>query len=153
GITSLAHIAYAMMFSLFPLYVKERFGLTERHLGLLMATNAVLIVMLQYVVTWTTRRFHATSRMVAGCLLFAVGVGSVAWGASFPAFVGSMAVVTFGEMIVFPTSAVVAFGLAPPDMRGRYMSMVALTGGVGYALGPVLGGWLCDRCSPPACFH
>jgi MFS family permease len=53
-------------------------------------------------------------------------------------------------MIMIPTSTALTASLAPPDMRGRYMSVYALTWGLGFGIGPVIGGLLNDRLAPVA---
>ena len=91
--------------------------------------------------------------LAVGSLFLALGAGSVALGWSFPTFLASMVVLTIGEMIVMPTSTALTANLAPPNMRGRYMSIYGLTWGIGFGIGPVIGGFLNDNLAPVAIWY
>lgn len=56
-------------------------------------------------------------------------------------------------LIMIPTSTALTANLAPPDMRGRYMGVYSLTWGVGFGLGPVVGGLLNDHVAPVAMWY
>ncbi|MCX6027256.1 MAG: MFS transporter, partial [Chloroflexi bacterium] len=150
---TLAGMCYAMMWMLLPVYAKDNFGVPENMYGFIPATNAVMVVLLQYGVTGLTRRYNALWVLAAGSLFFAVGVGSVGWGAGWAAFLVSMVIATIGELIVVPTSTTLTADLAPPEMRGRYMSLYNLTHSLGTGLGPVIGGLLNDNLAPVAIWY
>jgi len=153
GVYTLAGMAYSLMMVLLPVYAKENFGVPENQYGLIMATNATMVVLFQYGITRVTERYHHLPVLALGSLFYALGVGSVALGSSFPAFLMSMVVLTIGEMIMIPTSTALTANLAPPDMRGRYMSVYGLTWGIGFGIGPVLGGFLNDNIAPVAIWY
>jgi MFS family permease len=144
----LATIPSPILWMLMPAYAKEHFGVLEQQAGLIMSTNAAMVVLLQVAVTrWSARRSHL--RMLAlGALIYALGVGSVALGAGFWAFWMSMVILTFGELLIAPTGTAYAANAAPADMRGRYMGLYGLTWSVAFGLGPVFGGWLNDNIGP-----
>jgi MFS family permease len=153
GLLVLATIPAAMLMVLLPVYAKEQFGVPENRYGFIMATNAAMVVLLQYAVTRVSKRYRPAGVLGVGALLYAVGVGSVAWGRSFPTFLASMVVLTFGELLLVPTATAYTATLAPAEMRGRYMGVYNLTWGVGYGLGPVIGGLLSDRMAPVATWY
>jgi MFS family permease len=88
-----------------------------------------------------------------GALFYAVGVGSVALGAGFWAFVISMVIMTMGELILTPASTNLAAELAPPEMRGRYMSIYGLGWPIASGIGPIVGGFLSDTIAPVAMWY
>jgi MFS family permease len=118
-----------------------------------MATNAAMVVLLQFLVTRLTERYRHMPVLAVGSLFYALGVGSVALGFSFPTFLLSMVILTIGEMIMIPTSTALTANLAPADMRGRYMSIYGLTWSIGFGVGPVLGGYLNDNLAPVAIWY
>ena len=150
---TLAGMCYAMLWMLLPVYAKDNFGVPENMYGFIPATNAVMVVLLQYGVTALTRRFNTLWVLAVGSMFFAVGVGSIGWGAGWAAFLISMVIATIGELIVVPTSTTFTADLAPPDMRGRYMSIYNLTHSLGIGLGPVIGGLLNDNFAPVAIWY
>ena len=91
--------------------------------------------------------------LAIGTLIYATAVGSVAFGRGFWAFLGSMVLMTVGELILIPTSTTYAANLAPADMRGRYMGIYGLTWGVASGIGPVLGGFLGDNYGPSSTWY
>lgn len=153
GTFAIACMAYSQVMALLPVYAKENFGVAESRYGFIMATNAAMVVLFQYGVTRITRRYPDLPVLAVGAVFYALGVGSVALGHSFPAFLASMVILTIGELIVSPTSTALAANLAPLDMRGRYMGIYSLTWGIGFGIGPVLGGLLNDRVAPQAIWY
>jgi MFS family permease len=153
AIYTLAGMPYSLMMLLLPVYATESFGMPENRYGFIMATNAAMVVLLQYTVTRITERYHHLPVLAVGSLFYAMGVGSVGWGWNFPTFLLSMIVLTVGEMITIPTSTALTANLAPPDMRGRYMSVYGLTWSVAFGIGPVIGGFLNDNLAPVAIWY
>lgn len=138
----------SIMWVLLPVYVKTNFGIPEFQYGLITATNAIMVVLFQFLVTRITRRFNPLKVMIAGAAFFGVGVGSVALGTGFWTFWLSMVVMTIGELIMVPTTTTYAANQAPVDMRGRYMSIYSLSWGTASGVGPVVGGSLSDNFGP-----
>ncbi len=153
GVYTLAVMAHVLMMVLLPVYAKENFGVPENQYGFIMATNAAMVVLFQYATTRITERYHHLPVLAVGSLFLALGTGSVAFGWNFPTFLASMVILTIGEMIVIPTSTALTANLAPPTMRGRYMSIYGLTWGIGFGIGPVIGGFLNDTLAPVAIWY
>lgn len=153
GLLMLSTIPAAMLMVLLPVYAKEQFGVPENRYGFIMATNAAMVVLLQYAVTQVSRRYQPLKVLALGAFLYALGAGSVAWGWSFPTFLASMVVLTLGELLLVPTATALTASLAPAEMRGRYMGIYNLAWSVGYGLGPVIGGLLSDQVAPAATWY
>ena len=148
--TTLALMASTLMFTLLPLYANEMYNIPESRVGLIITANAGMVVLLQYAVTMLSKRFPNMAVMMVGALLYAVGVGSVALGNTFFAFLISMVVMTSGELMLVPTASTTTADLAPPEHRGKYMSLFGLTWGVASGLSPLIGGFLSDMFTPRA---
>ena len=146
-------ICAAVMWVLLPVYAKTNFGLAESRYGLLPTTNALIVLALQIPVTALTRRRPAQWVMALGAFLYAIGVGSVALGTGFWGFWVSMVVMTFGELVLVPTSSTYAANLAPAHMRGRYMSLYGLSWNAAAGIGPVIGGALNDQVGPRSIWY
>lgn len=146
-------IAPLMMWTLFAIYTKTNYGLSEALYAWLPITNALMCVFVQYFVTLVTRRYRPALMIAVGMLIYALGVGSVALMNSFWGFWVSMVVLTFGELILIPTGTAYAAGRAPEDLRGRYMSIYWLTWGLARAAAPLIGGFLNDAIAPKAIWY
>ena len=91
--------------------------------------------------------------LAVGSFFYAVGAGSVALATGFWGFWISMVIMTTGELVLVPTSSTYAANLAPPDKRGRYMSVYGLTWGIASGIGPLLGGILNDTLGPKTIWY
>jgi MFS family permease len=153
GLSILIMMGATLVFRLMPIYIKENYGIAEDQFGLIVTVNAVMVVLFQYGVTRISRRFKPLPVLTLGAFIYALGVGSVALGGSFAAFVVSMMIVTCGELLVAPTSTALVANLAPPDMRARYMGLFSITYMIAGGTGPVLGGFLADHVGPSAIWY
>lgn len=153
GAFILAEMCAALIWILMPVYANSIYNVPESQYGFIPTTNALMVVFLQVFITRITKRFHPLPVMAVGTFFYAIGVGSVALGHSFLGFWISMIIITIGELILMPTASSYAAELAPPDMRGRYMSVVGLTWSVATGIGPILGGFLNDNIAPAATWY
>jgi MFS family permease len=147
---SLTMISASMVWVLLAVYAKQNYGISERMYGFIPTTNALMVVFIQMLVTRMTKR-HAPLLMVAlGAVFYSAASLLIALGASFWMFWLAMVVMSVGELIMVPTATTYSANLAPPDKRGRYMSIHGMTNGVANGIGPLLGGTLNDSISPHA---
>jgi MFS family permease len=153
GIFTVASMPSALMMMLLAVYAKENFRVPESQYGLIMATNATMVVLFQYAVTRASAPYRPLYVLAVGALLYGVGTGSVALGQSFWGFWTSMVILTIGELLLAPTGTAFAANLAPAEMRGRYMGLYGLTWGVSFGIAPVIGGWLNDNVAPVAIWY
>ncbi|MEM5774473.1 MAG: MFS transporter [Anaerolineaceae bacterium] len=146
-------VASSMIFVLLSVYVKDQFGIPESQYGFIMAANAATVVLFQVLITNISKRFNPYRVLMVGAVIYAAGVGSVAFGSHFWGFLASIIILTFGEMLLVPTTTMLVANLAPADMRGRYMSLYGLTYGIAYGVGPLIGGLLNDYIAPAAIWY
>ncbi len=142
---SICMMASSMLWQLMAVYVKTNYDIPENVYGFIPATNAIMVVTLQLLVTRKTVKYQPLKVMAIGALFYAVGVGSVFWGSGFWNFWLSMVIITIGELILIPTTTTFVANQAPPDLRGRYMSMYHLSIGAAQGIGPLIGGVVGDR--------
>jgi MFS family permease len=145
---TLTMMCASLIWVLLGVYAKQNFQVPENLYGWIATTNALMVVFFQLPMTQVTRRFPSLRVLAAGSLFYALGVGSVVLGQGFWGFWISMVIMTIGELIVSPTATAYVANLAPPDMRGRYMSIYGLTWGAAAGIAPVMGGYLNDNLGP-----
>jgi MFS family permease len=153
GAFILAQMCATMIWILMPVYANGIFNVPESQYGFIPTTNALMVVFLQVFVTRLTKRYRPLPVMMVGTLFYTLGVGSVSLGHTFIGFWISIVIMTVGELILMPTASSYVAELAPPDMRGRYMSVAGLTWSVAAGVAPLLGGYLNDHIAPVATWY
>ncbi len=148
GSMSFGWMTASLMWIIMPIYAKQNFGVPENLYGWIPTTNALMVVFAQVAVTAVTRKFRPLTMMSLGMFLYAIGSGGVALADGFWGFWLCMVVMSFGELVIVPTSNTYVANIAPADMRGRYMSIYGLTWAFGSIFGPLLGGFLNDNLGP-----
>jgi len=147
---ALITVTTVMIWTLMPVYANQHYGVPENVYKWIPVTNALMVVLLQAVVTQFTKRHSPVLMMAAGGVFYTLAVGGVSLAHSFQGFWLVMVVMTIGEMILAPTSSTYAANLAPLEKRGRYIGMFSLTWPVAAMIGPVYGGLLSDHINPQA---
>jgi MFS family permease len=140
----------SLVWVVLPVYAKENYGITENIFGFIPTTNALMVVTMQVAVTQITKRYATLPVLSIGAFFYMIAVGGIAFGSGFWGFWICMVVMTIGELILVPTASTYAANLAPPDMRGRYMSIFGLSWRIAIGTGPILGGVLNDNLGPKA---
>lgn len=121
-------------------------GFSIARYSLLWTLNGVLILAGQPLVSWFTRRVQALKlQILLGNALFILSFALLLTARSYAAFLGSMALTTFGEMFVWPGVPAAADRMAPAGRRGLYQGIVSGAASTGRAAGPLFGGLLYDR--------
>ncbi|MEV3834083.1 MFS transporter [Aeromonas allosaccharophila] len=116
--------------------------------ALLVATNALTVVLLQFPLLrllsrWPVRvRLHiGMALFLAAQLLFALGDPTVR-----SHWFGAVLLLSIGETILFPLLNVLIDQMAPTHLKGSYFGASALAG-LGGAAGALLGGWILEQWS------
>ena len=148
GAFILAQMCAVTIWILMPVYANNIYNVPEKQYGFIPTTNALMVVFFQVFVTGITKRYRPLPVMMIGTFFYALGVGSVAFGHSFLGFWISIIIMTVGELILMPTASAYVAMLAPPAMRGRYMSISGLTWPIAAGIAPLLGGYLNDNITP-----
>lgn len=112
---------------------------TYRVISSIVATNALMVICLQYSIGRRISQRHLNRWLAAGLGLFILGLIGFALADSLLIWVIAMAVFTLGEIIVFPAEYMFIDNIAPNHLRGMYYAAQNL-GNLGAALGPVLCG-------------
>lgn len=147
---TLTSMLASLIWILLPVYSNVQFGIPENRYGFIPTTNAVMVVTLQYLVTQVTKKFKPLPVLTIGTIFYGVATAMIALFSGFWGFWFCMVVMSVGELILVPTSTTYTANLAPPDMRGRYMSIYGLTHSVASGIAPLLGGLLSDQIAPRA---
>jgi MFS family permease len=146
-------MAYAPFMQLLAVYMKEGFGIPESGFGLIMTINALMVVFFQFAVTRVTEKYPDAYIMAAGAFWTGLGALATALSHSLWMFALAMVILTIGELIWAPTSISFVARIAPIDMRGRYMGVYGMVGGIAWSIGPISSGFVYDNVSPVALWY
>lgn len=114
--------------------------------SMLWTLNGVLIVLGQPLLAAVVRYVRRSSaQMLLGTVLYAVAFGVLLTSTRYPAFVTSMVILTFGEMLLWPAVPAAVARLSPPSRRGRLQGFILSASTFGRMLGPLVGGLLYDH--------
>ncbi|MBT2339880.1 MULTISPECIES: MFS transporter [Pseudomonas] len=142
---TLGGVLSAVVFGQFTAYLSQYLMVTMtaeatyRIISIVVATNALTVISLQYVIGRRVSHEHLKLWLAGGLSLFIVGLAGFALSTTTVSWVIAMAIFTVGEIIVFPAEYMFIDNIAPNHLRGMYYGAQNLSN-LGGALGPVLCG-------------
>ena len=140
--------AYQQMYSTLSVYLVHYRNMAESFYGVLLTINAGMVVLVQFPITrWTSKRAPLLV-MIAGTLMYLVGLTAYALVGTAALYMAAIAVVTLGEMLVTPTAQALVALLSPKDMRARYAAAFVFTWYIPQALAPLGAGVIMDHLDP-----
>ncbi len=140
----LATVFFQIM-STMPLYWREHLRLAEDRIGMLLALNTVIIVLVEMVLVRAVEQRDTLRLVGLGSFLVCLGFGLMPL-ASGPVFVAATIVVwTAGEMLSLPLSNAFASLRAGAEGTGRYMGAYMLAFSSAFVLAPLAGTTVYER--------
>lgn len=142
---TLGGLLSAVVFGQFTAYLSQYLVViatpesTYQIISTVVATNALMVISLQYAIGRRISHRHLNLWLAAGLSMFMMGLAGFAQSTSILLWVISMAIFTVGEIIVFPVEYMLIDRIAPDNLRGMYYGAQNLSN-LGAALGPVLCG-------------
>jgi MFS family permease len=143
----------ALPFQMLGVYGTAQLGLGASMLGWIISVNAIMVVLFQVPMANSIRRFNSLKVLASGALFYAAGISSMALATNALQLGVCMAVLTVGELLIAPTFTSLAVNLAPPDMRGRYMSVYWIGWSVSRGVGPAIAGQVYETVSPTSIWY
>ncbi len=149
----LVGIAFLQTQTTFMVYLGELRGFGADRIGLLLAINTVMVVVLEMPLL---ARLPAQSnlRWVArGALLTGLGFGLMPYGEATAFVALTIAVWTMGEILSMPMLSVFVAGRSGVANRGRYMGLFSLAFAAATVIAPLAGTAVWERFGPDAVWH
>jgi MFS family permease len=137
----LINVGYSQIDSNLPQYIQQSFSEGVALFARLVALNAILVIILQVPLSLISEKWPVLRVMIFGSIFFAVGFASFGFATSAIGMMIAMAIVTIGEIFIFPSTSVFIDQIAPEDRKGTYFGAGQFRS-IGNFTGPVLGGWL-----------
>ncbi|MFC6040472.1 MDR family MFS transporter [Paenisporosarcina macmurdoensis] len=137
----LVNVGYSQIDSNLPQYIQNSFSEGVALFAKLIALNAILVIILQIPLSLVSEKWPILRVMILGSVLFAIGFASFGYVTTIFGLMIAMAVVTIGEIFIFPSTSVFIDQIAPDNRKGTYFGAGQFRS-IGNFTGPVLGGWL-----------
>ncbi|HLB43189.1 MAG: hypothetical protein A3E87_06525 [Gammaproteobacteria bacterium RIFCSPHIGHO2_12_FULL_35_23] len=119
-------ICFFQIFSVFPIYLKTYYHLTESDVGTILAINGLMIIFFQMPLTSFLNKFSALRVIAIGGLVVSLGYFILPFYAGFYYAVLSMIIITLGEMIAIPLLFTTVTKIAPAHQRGQYLGLLII---------------------------
>jgi MFS family permease len=132
-------MAFLQVWSTMPLYLRSIYQMSERAIGLLLALNALLIVLAEMLLIRAVERRDRMRMVGLGSLLVCGGLALLAAGTWWVFAVLAMVVLTIGEMLSMPITNAVVADRAGTGLVGQYMGVYTLAFSTAFVIGPVVG--------------
>jgi MFS family permease len=138
GFTVLQAVAYFQAFIVLPLAVVGS-GLPTTAYGVVAATNGIVIIALQPMVTRRTAHLDASRTLATSLLLCGIGFFTMRFATTLVAFILCTVLWTLGEIGTAGLLPSIVSDLADPTARGRYLGVFGTAFGVAAFIAPLIG--------------
>lgn len=123
----------------------QNLGIPLEQYSLLWAINGFLIVLGQPLIKLLTDKIASEKvHIYIGNIIFLCSIVVIMFAKDFTMFAVAMAIITIGEMLIWPAIPAIAYRLAPKGKLGFYQGVVNSTGAAGRMIGPLIGGLIVD---------
>lgn len=130
---------FFQLFSILPVYYKDKVHLSENIIGLILASNGVLIVLVEMILVYKLEhRRPPLFYMIVGAFLIALSFLLLAFVPQLILVIISMLIVTFGEMLLFPFTNSFWVSRTNTYNRGQYAAAYAMTFAIAQVLSPIV---------------
>lgn len=126
-------------FGALPLFLVEDLKFATSTVGIVLSVNTILIIFVEVPLNTAMSHWEERKSLALGAILLGAGFGAMAFADSVLTIIITVVIWTFGEMIIFPSSATYVAEIAPENVRGEYMGYLQMVHSLAITLGPWLG--------------
>lgn len=144
---------FFQMFATLPLFLKSVYRFQEWEVGLVLALNGFLIVLLEMVLIYWVQRFPLLRVIAIGTALTGLGLLWLNLGQGYAYALGMVFFITIGEMITMPLMSTFAMNRAQAHNRGVYSGWFTMGYSLAHVIAPNIGMWLIEQASFSALWY
>ena len=153
-IYAVAMTAFSSMTAVLALFLRERFGLDEAHIGYIFPIlGAVSVFMRAGILGTLVSRFGEVRLMRAGALLLALGLAAFPLPKQLAAFIPVMLLVPIGTALLFPATSALLTQRCERTELGQVMGVQQAFGGIARIVGPIWAGAAFENLGPGVPFE
>lgn len=134
-------VCFLQLFSILPLFYKERIGMSESSIGIVIALNGLFIALVEMILIYKIEgRRPMKFYMALGASLIGLSYLLLNLGfANIGLVVFSMLIITFGEMFLFPFINTFWVTRSNAQNRGQYAAVFTIAFAAANVVAPTLG--------------
>jgi MFS family permease len=153
-IYAVAMTAFSSMTAVLALFLRERFGLDEAHIGYIFPIlGAVSVFMRAGILGTLVSRFGEVRLMRAGALLLALGLAAFPLPKQLAAFIPVMLLVPIGTALLFPATSALLTQRCERTELGQVLGVQQAFGGIARIFGPIWAGAAFEKLGPGVPFE
>jgi MFS family permease len=146
-VSILFFLVHSQFFFSLPLQIDAIFlEQGPKFFGVVMSFNCFIVVFMTIPVTWLSRQNRPIINVFWSGLLFAVGFGMLSWISYLGWILFSTFIWTIGEILLRINAGVYIANHSPATLRGRFNSLVTVSGSISRIIGPPLLGLVISAC-------
>lgn len=136
----LVAFCFLMVFSLVPVYYKDRVHMNESLIGLVLAMNGLIIALVEMILVYKLEgKRQTTTYISAGAFFVGLAYLVLAIAPVKGIVLLSMLLITLGEMLMFPFVNTYWVGRSKQHNRGQYASIYTISFSLAHVLAPTIG--------------
>ena len=141
----LVGIVFMQVFNAVPVFYKEHLLIDENLIGLLMALNGVLVVLLELPFIHLYENKDKLKLIALGAILLGISYLILLYDKWAGIAVLSMIIFSIGEILTLPFITTTIINRASDSLRGRYLALYGMTFSISHIVAPVLGMQIADN--------
>jgi predicted MFS family arabinose efflux permease len=140
-------MVFFQLFSIVPLYFKEKLHLNEQIIGSLLALNGLIIVVVEMALVHSLeQQKRAKTRLITyGAALTAFAYFTLSLSSAVSMSLVYILLVTISEMLAMPFMQSFTVERSSPATRGQYLGLYAMAGALAQTSAPALGSFMVER--------
>ncbi|MBE6389499.1 MAG: MFS transporter [Lentisphaerae bacterium] len=148
--TLLLMLLASQLYSTMSFFATSGVGISREALGSIYSLNGFMVLALQIPLVAMLKKLNipVIFQLTGGTLLYAIGYFALGFAGNAAAIAFSVVIVTLGEIVVQPALYTSTSRETTSTTAGRMMSFASLMRGIGYSVGPWIGGQLFGKISP-----
>jgi len=140
-LVSLYGIAFFQLFTSVPVYWEKEWAFSETKIGLLLALNGLIIVLLE--MPFIRKRYMVMISLGSALLIVSFISLIAGWVSIIPALI-FIILMSFSEMFAMPFMTNYAVSVPTEDRRGQYMALYSMAYGVAHIVAPMGSMYVAD---------
>lgn len=147
-LVTLSAVVFMQLFSTLPVFFRQEILLNEEQIGLLMALNGIILVLLEMPMVYQYEKKDQLKMVALGSAL--IGLSFLVFnifGYWYGVALFSMFVISIGEIFKMPFANAFALKRSNPKNRGEYMALYSISYSVAFIFAPTIGMWVAEAVS------